>query len=429
MEKIVKQRKWRTLIFILLITAIIALGSTTFTGYAQAARYRTSLEYNYQRAITDLNDCVSSIESTLNKGIYANTATQQSGLAAKLMRETSMAKASLAVLPVDDESLTNVSKFIAQTGDFAMALSAKVSAGGSISEEELEQLRDLEEYAKSLRGNLTYSAPNFDEDSLKSNFKDISDDFSDYPSLIYDGPFSDHIMERESVFLKDQQETGKKQAREKAAGFLELNSSDLQDETDSAGNLPTYNFSGKGLRISISKAGGYAVSFIKDRVVESAELGYEEASQAARTFMEQRGLADMQESYYVINDNICTINYAYAKDGVLYYPDLIKISVALDNGEVVEYNASGYLMNHTERKPQAPAFSLEQAQKQVSPLLKVEKGGLALIPTPGLNEVLTYEFHCTGENGDRVLVYINASTGYEEQILIIVESDEGILVR
>lgn len=136
--------------------------------------------------------------------------------------------------------------------------------------------------------------------------------------------------------------------------------------------------------ISISKAGGYAVSFIKDRVVESAELGYEEASQAARAFMEQRGLADMQESYYVINDNICTINYAYAKDGVLYYPDLIKISVALDNGEVVEYNASGYLMNHTERKPQAPAFSLEQAQKQVSPLLKVEKGGLALIPTPGL---------------------------------------------
>ena len=177
------------------------------------------------------------------------------------------------------------------------------------------------------------------------------------------------------------------------------------------------------------EAGGYAVSFIKDRVVESAELGYEEASQAARAFMEQRGLADMQESYYVINDNICTINYAYAKDGVLYYPDLIKISVALDNGEVVEYNASGYLMNHTERKPLAPAFSLEQAQKQVSPLLKVEKGGLALIPTPGLNEVLTYEFHCTGENGDRVLVYINASTGYEEQILIIVESDEGILVR
>ena len=177
-----------------------------------------------------------------------------------------------------------------------------------------------------IRDSLTYSAPNFDEDSLKSNFKDISDDFSDYPSLIYDGPFSDHIMERESVFLKDQQETGKKQAREKASGFLELNSSDLQDETDSAGNLPTYNFSGEGLRISISKAGGYAVSFIKDRVVESAELGYEEASQAARAFMEQRGLADMQESYYVINDNICTINYAYAKDGVLYYPCLLYTS-------------------------------------------------------------------------------------------------------
>ena len=91
---------------------------------------------------------------------------------------------------------------------------------------------------------------------------------------------------------------------------------------DSAGNLPTYNFSGEDLRISVSKSGGYAVSLIKDRVVESAALSYEEAGQAAREFMEQR-TDDMQESYYVINDNICTINYSYAKDGILYYPDLM----------------------------------------------------------------------------------------------------------
>ena len=63
------------------------------------------------------------------------------------------------------------------------------------------------------------------------------------------------------------------------------------------------------------------------------------------------------------------------------------------------------------------------------PRLKVESGSLALIPTPGLNEVLCYEFQCTGENEDRVLVYINASTGMEEQIFILMQSDSGVLVK
>ena len=57
----------------------------------------------------------------------------------------------------------------------------------------------------------------------------------------------------------------------------------------------------------------------------------------------------MKESYYVINDGICTINYAYSQDGVTCYPDLVKVAVALDTGGVVEYNATGYIMNHTDR--------------------------------------------------------------------------------
>ena len=79
-----------------LVAVILVLGGTTVSGYVQASKYKMNLNYNYQRAVTDLGDCVDNIESTLNKSIYANTPTQQNGLAAKLMRETSMAKAALA---------------------------------------------------------------------------------------------------------------------------------------------------------------------------------------------------------------------------------------------------------------------------------------------------------------------------------------------
>ena len=49
---------------------------------------------------------------------------------------------------------------------------------------------------------------------------------------------------------------------------------------------------------------------------------------------------------------------------------------------------------------------------------------LAVIPTETLDEVLTWEVPAS-YGGDRFLVYINAQTGDEEQILRIVRTSEG----
>ena len=43
--------------------------------------------------------------------------------------------------------------------------------------------------------------------------------------------------------------------------------------------------------------------------------------------------------------------------------------------------------------------------------------------------MLTYEYLCQAENGEEVLVYLNADTGMEEQILILLRSDNGVLTR
>ena len=144
--------------------------------------------------------------------------------------------------------------------------------------------------------------------------------------------------------------------------------------------------------------------------------------------MSKSNIGDMKESYYSINNGICTINYAYSKNNVICYPDLIKISVALDNGEIVSYNSTGYLMNHSDRNLPGKIITQDEAKGRLSKYLKPEDGNLAVIPTAGLNEVLCYEFECTGENKDKVLVYINAKTGLEEQIFVVLSSDNGTLV-
>ena len=135
------------------------------------------------------------------------------------------------------------------------------------------------------------------------------------------------------------------------------------------------------------------------------------------------------ERYYSLNNGILTINYAYSADGVVYYPDLVKVGIAMDNGEMVSFDATGYLMNHTVRTLPNAALSAEEAQAKLSPLLQAEgETRLALVPGEGLDETLCYEFACTGEEGERVLVYIDVQTGYEEQILILLQDDTGTLV-
>ena len=106
----------------------------------------------------------------------------------------------------------------------------------------------------------------------------------------------------------------------------------------------------------------------------------------------------------------------------------MKVSVALDNGRVVGFESEGYLMNHTLRDLPRFPVSLGKAQAALSPELDILSHRLALIPTGGEYEVLTHEFKCQSADGRHVLVYINAQTGQEEKILILLEDESGTLV-
>ena len=54
---------------------------------------------------------------------------------------------------------------------------------------------------------------------------------------------------------------------------------------------------------------------------------------------------------------------------------------------------------------------------------------MALIPTDGGGEARCYEFVCEAEDGQEILVYINAVNLDEEDILILLKSDGGTLTK
>ena len=417
----------RIISFTLAIIAVLGIRNLQLMG--EAENNGRTLEYSYMRAVEELSNAVDNVNTTLEKQLYAGTPRLQLQLAEKLWRDSSSAKAALEQLPIQELQLENTYKFLSQVGNYAMALSRKAADGEEISEEEYEKLEDLQDFADDLCEDMwELDTPDEDAPTITDSFEEFENGFQEYPTLIYDGPFSDNILTKEPRMTKNAEMVTQKQALQKASMSTGVSSTDLSQVNEENSTMPSWVFSDKNHTIScaVTKNGGYLSYFIKNRMVENENLSMQEGLKKAEQFLSDLGINSMRTTYYENYNGILTVNFAYDDNDICVYTDLIKVSVALDNGEMSGFDARGFLVNHEKRTYSTDRISPLDAEKKLSPKLEVKSRQLALIPSDGDRELLCYEFRCT--NDDRnVLVYVNALTGNEEQILILLESENGTL--
>ena len=164
----------------------------------------------------------------------------------------------------------------------------------------------------------------------------------------------------------------------------------------------------------------------QNRDIKTEVLSDEEANSIGQEYLATHGFENMKETYFLKQDGIITINYAAVQEDVVIYPDLIKLKIALDNGEIMGIETSGYLNSHTTRDIATPKISKEAAKKTINPDLQIESEGLAIIPTEWNTEVLCWEFKGKVDDTE-FLVYINAENGREQDILVIIDTPNGTL--
>lgn len=418
--------------------------------YKRAEKLSLAVENQYLHAFHELADYVRDVEVLLQKSMLVSNPRQLSTLSSNIYMQTAGAKANLALLPVSELNLTDTSKFLSQAGDYAAYLASKVIDSGTVSEEEYKNLASLANYCSTVSAHLTSLQDELYAKRLsigaaksivahaeeeKKNFatsmEEMEQAFQDYPSLIYDGPFSEHINLTEPKAIQDALRITQDEAIERARSFLGDWRGDKLTLTDEGrGTFPTYNYTSavdqREISVSITKQGGRILYFLDNRNVTEGRLSMKEATQKAESFLYQHGFSSMERSYYDTENNVATINFAAVQNGVILYPDLVKVKVALDNGEILGMESAGFLMSHIEREDLAPSISAEDARAKISPHLAIENIRLSLIPLDSRREVLCYE--CKGRyNGKNFLIYINAKTGKEEKILMLLESDSGVL--
>lgn len=425
-----------------LTAAVLALGAASLLSFRRAAEAEREVRHQGEHAFSELCAAADGLSAALEKAQYAVSGTLTAALCAEAHSCAETALASLSSLSVPLAELENTAAFFARTGDYALWILRESGGGEAMSGDVRENLRSLSETAALLSGNLaqlradaagglvnTNAAAAMDETlpTLGESFLGMEQEFPELPSLVYDGPFSASVAEREPRMILSAHEVTQEAAALVAAGFLGLRSNLVAAAGESEGKIPVYRFTGGEQTVSVSRRGGFVVRAISQRIPVRSAITTATALEKAQDFLAAHGYRGMKESYHILQNHMLTVTFCAEQEGVLCYPDMVKLAVAMDTGEVLRFDAESYLTSHEERDFPAPAVSSEDARKMAGEGLAVKAERLAVIPTAGAEEIYCRELICETEDGRHYLFYVNAMTGEQERILILLEDETGTL--
>ena len=429
-----------------MMAGLIALCGIVIKQKNRNDYYLNMIENQYTSSFEQLDSSLNNISVALEKIVYATSAKKISSLSAEIFSEAELAKAALSSLPTGESSLSTVYRFLSQVGNYALAVSKNITSENTVTDTQREELRLLYEAAKTVATAISDSGVEYNnpenwaasvenklggaisDDGLAGSLTQLEEDMSDYPTLIYDGPYSDHILNKEPLMTAASREYTENEALAVAKNAVG-ESFDIAFEDMQSGKIECYRFADNNVSVTVSKFGGYVVYMRKSRGVGDSLLSYEQALSKAEKYLEQMQITSMVDTYFYTDNGICVINFAYLDGQTICYTDLIKVGVAMDTGEIMLLETSGYLTNHTDRAFAVPDHTSDEAATKISSDLEIEKTSMTLIPTDGGGEVRCYEFLCHSEANEEILVYINVQTLEEEQIYILLKSDGGTLVK
>lgn len=437
------------------MVGLLAAGVAGYWGYNQQQEKQQLQIYmgnNYQQAFYDLVENVEQLQVLLGKSLVSTSPRQNIMLLTDVWSYANVAQADLNKLPLAAQTVYQTAKFLSQTGDYAHVMAEQNAEGKVLTEENRKTLSQLRQHSiqiaellqdveqQAMAGEIDWkelvksTRQQIKKEDGKTNlggFDDIRDETSKIPTLIYDGPFSDQITESKPKGL-DGKNISKDAARDKVREVIDsedVGNIEISAGTSVEGRLPSYNFQVKtdkgNYSVDISQKGGYLVSLLSSRNITNSKISQEAAVDKAKDYLSRNGYPNMEPTYSEVKDNTSYISFAYKQDNIIYYPDIINVQVALDNGQIIAVEALNYLMSHHTREPKEPNISEDEARQTADTTLeKTENVRLAVIPQPALKEAFTYEVRGT-VGTETYLIYINADTGDEEQILKVIKGNKG----
>ena len=420
----------------------LGLGIAYGITQGQASGYSMQLENIYKKNYYELVDSVNSSDMQISKLLASDNEDYQAKMLSEISQNAKEMQSSIAALPLTGENILESVRFINQMSGYSKTLEDKVSKGGSLTEQDLKTLNDMHESLTEMKRYLNHlsnkmlhgysileasSRMNGEYDEFTLDFAQVKTDDADYPTMIYDGPFSDSVVNQKVKGLSGSEMSKEDVYKRIDEIFKNVSSIKYQGQTD--GRFNTYNYTltnsdGQKLYVQATKIGGHVLTVSGSVESDVKNISKEQAEKIALEFAKENGVEDATIVWDEILKSQAYFNIAPKQNGIILYPDLVKVKIDMEKGDVIGYDSIAYWTNHTDRTLSNALISFDKARENINDSFNIKNERLCLSPLDYNREVLCLEFECE-RNGSTYYIYLNAQTGKEENILKVVKTDDG----
>ena len=394
--------------------------------------YKLSQENNYKRSLYLACDSMKNLDANLGKIAVSNDVAHQTQMLTYAIIHANAVNQNLSNLPIEDsDNLVAVQTFVNQTQDYATYLLGKLSSGEKLTADQRVALDNLDnvatrlynflqDYAESDSGMFITNGNGMNNvGALTDSLNNVEQNAFSYEKLIYDGPFSESVQEKVlKCDHKISHNTGAKIVSEL------FGKAKFVDEINNKGVMYVYEL--ENGRVLLSATGKVVQYETYSQAQGDSKLKADDCIETAEDFCRKLGYDVKGVWVSKTQDFVTYVNCATVVDGVIVYPDLIKVAVDNTTGEVVGMEAKAYLLNHRDWDVSFGSLSEDDAKQTISDSLKVTNVAKALIEKNDKHYVC-YEFQC--QMGDRqYYVYVDSKTGNEVELFKVIENTEGYTV-
>ena len=443
-KKMSTAQKMVPILIIVSVVLLIALGAVLIAFYQLKKTDEQSsktLESVYSSSYYSMVDSVNNLQVSADKFETVTEVSAQRELLRDMEQDCAYIVAGLSVLPIDAENSNSAIKFFNQIAGMCEAYITHIDKGESLTTEQL-LLVDKAEYALSIiksklnthndlvrKGDYEFvSVGVFDDEGVtqfSNSIGDLTATEVDYPTMIFDGPFSDSLENKQIKGLS-QQEVTMEQAKDYLQNVVYQGQEvDVQYQRETEGDFVTYDFkivkNEAEYMAQVSKRDGLLLTLLGYASTEEPNISSEKAQELAQGFAKNAGFGDLVVTWLEVDENVAYINLAPTQDGVVLYPDLVKVKVDMFNQNIIGFEAKNYAFNHIERKFTS-TITQSEAEQKLGLDYVVLNTRKAIIALENDIEVAVYEFACD-RIGGLFYYYIDANTGNIVQILKVVDSN------
>ena len=421
----------------------IGLGIALYFNNSAMSGHAANLESVYQKSLYELIDSVNSMEVEVSKMLVSGDYDSQRKSLSSIKQQSASAQNCLSYLPVGSNLVVGASKFVNQLNGYCTSILNGTKT--SLSEEDMETWDKIYDCVASLKYELNkvsqkisqgYSIiDNLDKakdiDGFSQNFSGISGDSIEYPSMIYDGPFSDSLLNQKINGLGSDKCTEADAKEYIKQVFDTWPNVSIEYVSKTAGKFTTYNFNVKSNGIKyfaqVTEQGKFLLNISGMVSDDKIIMTEEDAILRAEEFAVSLKLDNMKCVWKATVNNITYINLAPIEGGIIFYPDLIKVKIDRTNGNIMGWEASNYAYNHTKRTSLDMLKTESDILAQKPSKLSVNSIKKCIIPLEYGGECLAYEV-CGKYNNFTYYIYYDASNGKQIKVMRVIQTSDGELL-